>query len=41
MSGRAGRRGLDERGIVIQIIDEKIGPDVGKDLLKVQICDVI
>jgi ATP-dependent RNA helicase DOB1 len=35
MSGRAGRRGLDERGIVILIIDEKLGPDVGKGLLKV------
>ncbi|XP_032241598.2 exosome RNA helicase MTR4 [Nematostella vectensis] len=34
MSGRAGRRGLDERGIVILIIDEKMGPDVGKGLLK-------
>ncbi|XP_031551910.1 exosome RNA helicase MTR4-like [Actinia tenebrosa] len=36
MSGRAGRRGLDERGIVILIIDEKMGPDVGKGLLKGQ-----
>ena len=36
MSGRAGRRGIDERGIVILIVDEKMGPDVGKGLLKVQ-----
>ena len=35
MSGRAGRRGIDERGIIILIIDEKMGPDVGKGLLKV------
>ncbi len=35
MSGWAGRRGLDERGIVILIVDEKMGPDVGKGLLKV------
>ncbi|KAK0052105.1 superkiller viralicidic activity 2-like 2 isoform X1 [Biomphalaria pfeifferi] len=34
MSGRAGRRGLDERGIVIIMVDEKITPDVGKAILK-------
>ncbi|XP_046844163.1 exosome RNA helicase MTR4-like [Xenia sp. Carnegie-2017] len=34
MSGRAGRRGLDDRGIVILIIDEKMGSDIGKGLLK-------
>ena len=37
MSGRAGRRGLDDRGIVILIIDEKMGADVGKGLLKVSL----
>ena len=37
MSGRAGRRGLDDRGIVILIVDEKMGPDVGKGLLKVRL----
>lgn len=35
MSGRAGRRGLDERGIVIMMVDEKITPDVGKTIVKV------
>merc|ERR1719193_1095987 len=34
MSGRAGRRGIDERGIVIMIVDEKLEPEVGKSLLK-------
>lgn len=38
MSGRAGRRGIDDRGIVILIVDEKMGPDVGKELLKVLRC---
>ena len=34
MSGRAGRRGIDEKGIVILMIDEKMSPSVGKDLIK-------
>ena len=34
MSGRAGRRGMDERGIVIMIVDEKMSPSVGKALVK-------
>lgn len=34
MSGRAGRRGMDERGIVILMVDEKMSPTVGKQLLK-------
>ncbi|BFZ16877.1 hypothetical protein BsWGS_19916 [Bradybaena similaris] len=33
MSGRAGRRGLDERGIVIMMVDE-ITPDAGREILK-------
>lgn len=34
MSGRAGRRGLDERGIVIMMIDEKMDPPVAKEIVK-------
>ena len=33
MSGRAGRRGKDDRGIVIQMIDEKMEPSVCKSIL--------
>ena len=35
MSGRAGRRGLDERGIVIMMLDEKMPPNVAQGMLKV------
>eukprot|EP00300_Choanocystis_sp_HF-7_P014133 c18578_g1_i2.p1 GENE.c18578_g1_i2~~c18578_g1_i2.p1 ORF type:complete len:1024 (+),score=274.98 c18578_g1_i2:41-3073(+) len=34
MSGRAGRRGLDKRGIVILMMDEKMDPPVAKAMLK-------
>lgn len=34
MSGRAGRRGLDERGIVILMVDEKMSPSAGKEIVK-------
>lgn len=33
MSGRAGRRGLDERGIVIMMVDEKLEPEVAKGVV--------
>lgn len=33
MSGRAGRRGKDDRGIVIQMVDEKMEPAVCKNIL--------
>jgi ATP-dependent RNA helicase DOB1 len=33
MSGRAGRRGKDDRGIVIQMMDEKMEPSVCKGIL--------
>lgn len=35
MSGRAGRRGLDERGIVIMMVDAKLEPAVAKNMIKV------
>lgn len=34
MSGRAGRRGLDDRGIVILMIDEKMEPNAARDIVK-------
>ncbi|KAG0326160.1 ATP-dependent RNA helicase mtr4, partial [Podila humilis] len=33
MSGRAGRRGLDERGIVIMMIDEKLDSEVARKMV--------
>ena len=36
MSGRAGRRGLDDRGVTIMIANKKLEPDVAKSILKGQ-----
>lgn len=34
MSGRAGRRGLDDRGVVIMMCDEKLEPAAAKQMVK-------
>jgi len=34
MSGRAGRRGLDDKGIVILMVDEKMSPSAGREIVK-------
>lgn len=33
MSGRAGRRGKDDKGIVIQMLDEKMEPEIAKNMI--------
>ena len=33
MGGRAGRRGLDDRGLVVLMMDERMDPAVAKDML--------
>ena len=35
MSGRAGRRGLDDKGIVILTVDQKMNPGTAKNIVKV------
>lgn len=34
MSGRAGRRGLDDKGIVILMVDEKVSPATGREIVQ-------
>ncbi|TRY74562.1 hypothetical protein TCAL_00692 [Tigriopus californicus] len=34
MSGRAGRRGLDDKGVVILMVDQKMSPAIGRNLVK-------
>ena len=36
MSGRAGRRGIDDKGIVILMLDEKMVASVGRNLVSTQ-----
>ncbi|GAB4818279.1 hypothetical protein N2152v2_005325 [Parachlorella kessleri] len=34
MSGRAGRRGLDDKGIVVLMLDSKMEPSIAKDMVR-------
>ena len=41
MSGRAGRRGKDDKGIVIMMVDEKMDSAVAKSLVMVRFMQVV
>lgn len=41
MSGRAGRRGKDERGIVVLVIDERMSPNTAKEIVKVRFIIIV
>ena len=34
MSGRAGRRGLDDKGIVILMVNEQVPASAGREIVK-------
>ena len=34
MSGRAGRRGLDDKGVVVLMLDTKMEPGIAKEMVK-------
>ena len=34
MSGRAGRRGLDDKGVVVLMLDTKMEPSLAKEMVK-------
>ena len=36
MSGRAGRRGKDDRGVTVMMVDDKVDEDVCREMVKVR-----
>lgn len=41
MSGRAGRRGKDDRGLVILMVDQQMGADAAKTIIMVRFLDFL